>query len=207
MASTKDKKKGQEPQAQSLIDPIYQKYTRSIIRTLSSTDFYEFFMDAISKADNRFQFSNRKLEKTVDSRWVDAIDEALSGFQSIINNPRNVIREDELIVNVANAKRTGTEVVQHLAQHAALVEQYDPEAGEVRPSRVMQRYREDSAEIYENRLVFTVLEHAYHFVKIRHDALFDVMGDEFGAKLKVESDMASPIEEVHVDIRWRRLGI
>ena len=200
MASTKDKKKEQEVQAPSLIDPIYQKYTRSIIRTLSSTDFYEFFMDAISKADNRFQFSNRKLEKTVDSRWVDAIDEALSGFQTIINNPRNVIREEELIVNVSNAKRTGTEVVQHLAQHASLVEQYDPQAGEVRPSRVMQRYREDNTEIYENRLVFTVLEHAYHFVKIRHDALFDVMGDEFGAKLKVESDMTSPVEEVHVDM-------
>ena len=200
MATKKDEKKVQEKKTPSLIDPIYQKYTRSIIRTLSSTDFYEFFMDAISRADNRFQFSNRKLEKTVDSRWVDAIEEALSGFQSIINNPRNVIREEELIVNVANAKRTGTEVVQHLAQHAALVEEYNPEDGEVRPSRVMQRYREDNTEIYENRLVFTVLEQAFHFVKIRYDALFEVMGDEFGAKLKVESDMSTPIEEVHVDM-------
>lgn len=201
MASKKEGKNGQQTQqTPSVIDPIYQKYTRSIIRTLSSTDFYDFFMDSISHAENRFQFSNRKMEKTVDSRWVDAIDEALSGFQTIINSPRNVIREEELIVNVANAKRTGTEVVQHLAQHASLVEDYNLETGDVRPSRVMQRYRDDSAEVYENRLVFTVLEHAYHFVSIRYDALCEVMGDEFGAKLKVETDMSCPTETVHVDM-------
>ena len=49
----------------SLIDPLYQKYTKSVIRALGSTEFYEFFMDAISRADNQFQFSNRKMEKTV----------------------------------------------------------------------------------------------------------------------------------------------
>ena len=202
MASKTEGKKtkaGQE-QTPSVIDPIYQKYTRSIIRTLSSTDFYDYFMDSIAHADNRFQFSNRKLEKTVDPRWVDAIDEALGSFQAIINNPRNVIREEELIVNVANAKRTGTEVIQHLAQHAALVEDYNVHTGDVRPSRVMQRYRDDSNELYENRLVFTVLEQAFHFVKIRYDALFEAMGDEFGAKLKVESDMTCPTELVHVDM-------
>ncbi|MBE7001740.1 MAG: hypothetical protein E7421_03445 [Ruminococcaceae bacterium] len=202
MASQTEGKKTKvtQEQAPSVIDPIYQKYTRSIIRTLSSTEFYDFFMDSIAHADNRFQFSNRKMVKTVDSRWVDAIDEALGSFQAIINNPRNVIREEEVIVNVANAKRTGTEVIQHLAQHASLVEDYNEDTGNVRPSRVMQRYREDSNEVYENRLVFTVLEHSFHFVKIRYDALFEVMGDEFGAKLKVESDMSCPTETVHVDM-------
>ena len=60
----------------SFIDPIYQKYTKSVIRALGSTEFYEFFMDAIQRADNRFQFSNRKMEKTVDLDWVDKYSEA-----------------------------------------------------------------------------------------------------------------------------------
>ena len=51
---------------ESLIDPVYQKYTKSVIRALGSTEFYEFFMDAVSRAENQFQFSNRKMEKTVD---------------------------------------------------------------------------------------------------------------------------------------------
>lgn len=181
------------------IDPIYQKFMKSVVRSLGSTDFYEFFMDAISRADNQFQFSNRKMEKLIDLKWVDAIEEALEGMQNIVANPRNIIREDELIVNVAHVKKAGSDVVRHLAQHGSLVDQFEERTGEVRPNKLMQKIREDSTELYENRVAFTVIETAYHFVKIRHDALFESMGEEFGAKLKVNSDLETATEMLHVD--------
>ena len=184
----------------SLIDPIYQKFTKSVIRALGSTEFYEFFMDAIAGADNQFQFSNRKAIKTVDLEWVDAVEESLNAFQTIISNPRNVIHEEELIVNVANAKKAGSDVVRHLAQHASLVEDFDEGRGNVRPSRLMQKFREDSTSLYENRLVFTTMEMAFQFVKIRHDALFAAMSDEFGAKLRLDSTMESATEQVHMEM-------
>ena len=183
-----------------LVDPIYQKFTKSVIRALGSTEFYDYFMKSVAAADNEFQFSNRRLEKTVDVTWVDAIEETLEAFQQIISHPRHVIQEEELIVNVANAKKGGADVVQHLAQHASLVEKFDQKTGEVRPSRVMQKYRDDSIGQYENRLVFTTMETAYQFVKIRHDALFSAMGDEFGAKLRMRSDMESAVETVHMEM-------
>lgn len=183
------------------IDHIYQKYVKGVIRTLGSTEFYEYFMAAIAGANNEIQFSNRRMEKLVDTEWIDAIESALTGFQHIIENPRNVIREDELIVNVANARKTGSDVVRHLAQHASLVEDFNEESGDVRPNKVLQKYREDSiGQVYENRVVFTTLEMAYQFVKIRHDALFEAMSDEFGAKLKVKTDMESSNEAVHMDM-------
>lgn len=184
----------------SLIDPIYQRYTKSVIRALASTEFYDFFMSMIAAADNRFQFSNRKVVKSVDVTWVDAVDDALVGIQNIIEKPRNIIQEEELIVNVAHARKTTSDVVRHLSQHGGLVEDFNEETGDVRPSRVMQKYRDDSIVIYENRLVFTVLEKAFHFVEIRHDAIFSIMGDEFGAKLKMESDMESVSEMFHLDM-------
>lgn len=187
-------------ESQSLIDPIYKKFVKGILRAIGSTDFYEFYMDAISRAQNEFQFSNRKLVKTVDLTWVDAVEESLGALQNIISNPRNIIKEEELIVNVANARKAGSETVRHLAQHSALVEDFNPDSGDVRPSRLMQRYREDSIGLYENRLVYTAMENAFHFVKIRHDALSEAMSDEFGAKLKVNSDMDSATEHVHMDM-------
>lgn len=199
MATTK-KTSEKTKKKDMLIDSLYQKYTKSVIRALGSTEFYEFFMDAISRAENEFQFSNRKMEKTVDLTWVDIIEESLPAFQNIISSPRNIIREDELIVNVANAKKAGADVVRHLSQHAALVEKYDEKTGDVRPSRLMQKYREDSVGLYENRLVFTAMEAAHQFVKIRHDALFSAMSDEFGAKLKINSTMESATEMVHLDM-------
>ena len=157
-------------------------------------------MDTLSRAKNEFQFSNRRMEKYIDTKWIDAIEDCLEGFEHIIDNPRNIIREDELIVNVAHARKAGSDVVRHLAQHGALVESFEEDTGEVRPSKLMQKYREDSTELYENRLAFTVLENAYHFVRIRHEALMEAMGDEFGAKLKVNSNMESSRELVHFDM-------
>lgn len=182
------------------IDAVYQKYARGVIRTLASSDFYEFFMDMIQKAENEFQFSNRRCEKVIDPKWVDAIDEALTGFQNIISNPRNVIKEEELVVNVAYAKKGGSDVVRHLAQHGNLVSSYDYDTHEVKPNKLMQKLREDSSELYENRFVYTVLESAHHFVRIRYEALFDVMGDEFGAKLKMQSDLDCASETIHFDM-------
>ena len=157
-------------------------------------------MDSISRAENEFQFSNRKMEKIVDLSWVDAIEETLEAMQAIVSSPRNVIKEEELIVSVANAKKAGSEVVRHLAQHSALVDNFDYDTGDVRPGKLMQRYREDSIGLYENRLVFTTMEYAFRFVKVRHDALFEAMSDEFGAKLKIKSDMTSATERVHLDM-------
>ena len=101
MADAKGNKKN--GQAAS-IDAVYQKYARGVIRTLASTEFYDFFMDVISRAENEIQFSNRRCEKIIDPKWVEELEASLSGFQRIIANPRNTIREEELIVNVANER-------------------------------------------------------------------------------------------------------
>ena len=195
-----DNKAKKNSAARELMDPIYQKFTRGVMRAISSTDFYEFFMDAVSRADNEFQFSNRKLEKAVDTTWIEAVEKALPAIQEIVGNPRNVILEEELIVNAALAKKTNSDVVRHLTSHASFVEDYNERTGDVQPLRLMQKIRDDTEVMYENRLVFTTLETAYRFVKIRHDALFEAMGDEFGAKLKVRSDMESATEHVHMDM-------
>ena len=185
----------------SLIDSLYLKYTKSVIRALGSTDFYEYFMETIAGADNQIQFSNRKMEKLIDESWVDAIEEALPGIQAIIDRPRNVIQEEELIMNVGLAKKSDSSVVRHLAQHGStMIDDYNAKTGEVNPSKLMQKLRDDSTIIYENRLVITVLEDAYHFVKIRYEALMNLLSDEYGAKLKVTSDVLSSTEQVHMDM-------
>ena len=200
MATKKKVSDAENQSAISVIDPLYKKYVKSVVRALGTTEFYEYFMESVAQAENEIQFSNRRMEKLVDTSWIDAIESALTGFQNIIASPRNVIREDELIVNVANAKKTGSDVVRHLAVHTSLVEDFNEESGDVRPSKLMQKYREDSiGQVYENRVVFTTLEMAFQFVKIRHDALFEAMSDEFGAKLKVKTDMTSSNEVVHMD--------
>ena len=77
-------------QGEELADALFKKYVRSTIRTLGSTEFYNSFMNAMANAQNEIQFSNRRMEKIVDTEWVEAVEQVLPAFQGIIENPRNV---------------------------------------------------------------------------------------------------------------------
>ena len=73
MAETKTGKKPKngpgDDNEKNLVDPIYEKFVKGVIRAIGSTSFYEFFMDSVSRAQNQIQFSNRKMIKMVDLRF------------------------------------------------------------------------------------------------------------------------------------------
>lgn len=198
--SESKKKNGKENGNLSSINPIYKKFARTIDRAFSDTDFFDYFMKMISSAENSFTFSNRRKNTVIDEEWVDRIDDALLPFQNILYNSRNVIKEEEIIVNVSQAKKNTPDTIRHLAQHSALVQDYDEEKNEIHPERLMQKLRDESIEIYENRLVFSALETAYNFTRIRHDAILGAMSDEFGAKLKMNSTMENEREFVNMEM-------
>ncbi len=187
------------------IDPIYKQYASRIIKYVASTDFYDYFMMMLENGKNTMQFSNRKIEKTVDETWVTAIEAVIKPMEEIINNPRNFIMQEEIIVNVALAKRVTPDTVQHLAQHGSMVDRYDEKEG-VRPNRLMEKSKEDSWNTYENRFVYTLLEMTFAFVDKRYEAIFAAMNEEDGAFLKMKSEANSYHESlsVNVDIRVRQ---
>ncbi len=188
------------------IDPIYKQYAARIIKYIASTEFYDYFMMMLENGKNTMQFSNRRVEKIVDKTWVVAIETAMKPMEEIINNPRNFIIQEEIIVNVALAKTVTPETVQHLAQHGAMVDRYDEEEG-VRPNRLMEKSKEDSWNTYENRFVYTLLEMTYEFVNKRYEAIFGAMNQEEGAFLRMTSDVNSYHESlnVNVDIRLKQV--
>ena len=183
------------------IDPIYKQYASKVIKNIASTEFYEYFMNALGSGKNVFQFSNRKIEKTVDERWVKEIEAVIKPMQEIINNPRNFIQQEEVIVNVALAKKVTPDTVRHLAQHGNMIDEVTEDS--VRPNKLMEKFKEDSWNTYENKFVYTLLEMTWDFVDKRYEAIFAAMGEEQGAYLKLSSDTRTYQEHwsVNLDIR------
>jgi len=187
--------------AKRLIDPIYKKYASRVISAVSSTDFYDYFMEVIGAGKNSFQFSNRHVEKSVDERWVIAVEDCLKPMEEIINNPRNFIMTEEAIVNVALAKKVTPDSIKHLAQHGDMIDSVTETS--VKPNRLMEKFKEDSWNTYENRFVYTLLDMAWDFVDKRYDAIFQALGDECGSHLRMSTDARSLNEHIkaEVDIR------
>lgn len=195
-------KKPQPKERMRLIDPVYKKFTARAFKTMTSAEFYDYFMATMSRGQHEFQFSNRKIDKQVDERWVDAIEEALPAMEAISRDPRIIITQEELITNVVLVKKVTSEVVKHLCSHANLVETIT-EDGDVIPSKLLNLYKEESWDTYENRFAYSLIERAYQFVDLRYRKLFETMEDEFGAHLKIDSHSNNALEAIDVSIDMR----
>ncbi len=181
-----------------LVDPIYRKFTSKAFRSLTSPEFYEFFMNMLRNGEHQFQFSNRKIDIRVDEKWVEAIEAALPAMIEISRDPRIIIFQEEIITNVVLAKKIDSQVVKHLCAHSFLVESWNEETGDVRPSKILNMFKEESWDTYENRFVYTLICMAYDFVNKRYKDMQEAMNDEFGAKLLVDTTGFSAMEEMSV---------
>ncbi len=188
-------------QSYNKIDPLYKKYSSKVISALASTEFYEYFMSVMASAQNTFQFSNRRIEKTVDERWVKAVEAVMKPMQEIIDNPRNFIVSEEIISNIALVKKVEPDGIRHLAQHGNMIDEVTDTS--VRPNKMMEKTKEDSWNTYENRFVYTLLEMTWDFVDKRYEALFSSMNEEYGAHLIMSSDARSYQEHITANVELR----
>lgn len=192
-------KKAPTKERMRTIDPIYKKFTARAFQTMTSSEFYDYFMATMSQGQHEFQFTNKKVDKQVDERWVEEIEAALPAMEAVCRDPRIIITQEELITNVVLVKKVTSEVVRHLCSHANLVETITDE-GEVIPSKLLNLYKEESWETYENRFVYTLIEKTFNFVDLRYQKLFEQMEDEFGAHLLIDSHASNSLENIDLNI-------
>lgn len=171
---------------QDVVDKIYQEYKKNIDETISDDVFYKYFYNLLETGNTYCKFFNRKLIKDIDEEWVVNIEKTLPHLQYVVDNPRTFIEEDRQVVNVALSKKFTPEAVKYLAQHSEMISKvYDN--GEVEPNKVLNVFKEESINTYENRFIYTLLMELRTFVNKRTDVIFDNSKNEDGVKLDIDS--------------------
>ncbi len=153
---------------------------------LKEDRFYNYFYNLLETGSNYCKFSNARLVKNVDEEWVSEIEAALPSLHYVIVNPRKFIEEDREVVNVAMARNITTESIRHLLQHSNLIDEYK-EDGTVIPNRILNVYKEESINIYENRFVCTLIAELQYFVNKRFNMIFEASKDEIGTFFEMQS--------------------
>lgn len=179
-------------------DPIKSTYARMTEDRdrLSDDQFYKYFYNLLETGENYADFSFVRLVKSVDEKWVREIEKALPSLQYVILNPRKFIEEEREIVNIAIARNISTESVRHLLQHSNYIDEYDQKTGKVIPNRILNVYREESLNIYENRFICTLVGELQFFVNKRFNVIFGASKDELGAYLEMNSHVDNYTETV-----------
>lgn len=127
------------------------------------------YLNSINK-DNANKFiastsSNITVKRDIDARvsdtsWIDMVEECIPYLDNIIRNPRRFIVQEENIVPIEKAKVVTEESIRHLAQHTSMIQ----EDGTVIPLKLLNVYREETVDLYENRFIKSLVDNLYTFV-------------------------------------------
>lgn len=101
--------------------------------------------------------------KVSDTSWIDMVEECIPYLDNIIRNPRRFIVQEENIVPIEKAKVVTEESIRHLAQHTSMIQEVQ-EDGTVIPLKLLNVYREETVNLYENRFIKSLVDNLYTFV-------------------------------------------
>lgn len=187
------------------VHETYRNMNREEVQEqLNDDKFYNYFYNLLENASNYCKFSNAKLVKSIDEEWVREIEEAMPSLHYVIVHPRKFIEEEREVVNVAMARNITTESIRHLLQHSNLIDEYR-EDGTVIPSRILNVYKEESINIYENRFICTLMAELQYFVNKRFNVIFEASKDEIGTFFEMESrvDNYTEVIEYNLSVKIR----
>lgn len=107
----------------------------------------------------------RDVEKKVsDTSWIDMVEESIPYLDNIIRNPRRFIVQEENIVPIEKAKVVTEESIRHLAQNTSLIQDVK-EDGSIIPLKLLNVYREETTDLYENRFIKSLVDNLFQFVE------------------------------------------
>ncbi len=176
------------------IDSVYKSYYDNFVSMIESDEFYSYVMENIGAGTNKISFYQKKKDKKIDVRWIEQIENCIVELDTIIRNPRRFIVQEEEIVPIEKARRITNESVRHLAQHTNLIAKV--EGDRVTPNEILNVYREESFDIYENRFIYTLLGKVEEFVESRRQVLYNITDDEEIAELGMEGTFNNGAEDV-----------
>ncbi len=168
-------------------EELYNEYQAGTLSLYNGDDYYTDMFEALEGGKHEISLFNRFFEKKIDLKWVEAIESCTVALDTIVRNPRKFIVQEEEIVPIERARKITAESVRHLAQHTSMIARVDGDR--VTPSQILNVFREESFEIYENRFIFTLLRNLRHFIDTRYNVLFNMEQDEQKSSLHMNSEV------------------
>ena len=174
------------------IDKLYLKYRGKVQRFLEEDPYYQYLLELIASGRPTITQVNRVLDKSVDEKWLEAIETAIPSIHEIIAHPRRFLTTVEDLKPVEKVSKIGPSTVQHLASHTQYIT--GMRGGSVYPGKLLTLENEESLDLYENRFISTLIRKLGEFIEKRTGALFWDAGDEQSSLLRMESTMEDDYE-------------
>ena len=181
------------------IENLYHRFTDGFLSELASDEFYQYFANSVRSGQVNVSLYEKYIERNVDLRWVEMIEDSIVSLDTIIRTPRRYIKNEEEIVPIEMVRTVSTESIRHLAQHTNMIAMV--KGDEVTPQRMLNIVKEESFDTYENRFIFTLLQKLEYFLDKRLQALMTGSHDSQDLfELKLNGDCEAGHDKFQYDL-------
>ena len=168
----------------SKIEKLYSRFAVDFLGEIKSDEFYAYFDNMLRSGSANIALSEKYVERKIDLRWVEAIEQTIIPLDNIIRDPNRYIKNIEEIVPIEMARGISTEAVRHLATHTNMIAKV--ENGNVTPQKILNIVKEESFDTYENRFIYTLLFKLEYFLDKRLQTLMS--GSKMADKYEIKMD-------------------
>lgn len=127
----------------------------------------------LEKTESTLTVETERKRTTLDTEWLDIIEETVKYIDNIFRKPNRFIVNEEEVVKIEQAKKITVETIKHLSKNTNFIQTIDPETGDVTPSKLLNVRKEESYDTYENRLIYTLVQNTKMFIKRRKEELMN----------------------------------
>ena len=181
----------------------FSKYYRAYkyMQEILTPDFTHKYLNRCMEDSDKGEdvLKGKTNEKVIDMDWVVAFEDALPYIQKAIDEQRRFIKQVDNVVRIEKAKKITTDSVKHLAQHTNFIAKVENDM--VTPNNILTVEREESFEIYENRVLFTLINNALRFVNDKYKNLKQAPTDSYN-EIKMKRKLSLNEQVVEFDINY-----
>ena len=88
-----------------------------------------------NKTNSNLQISTSYDKIDTNYEWLDMMEDTVRYLDNILRNPNRFIVNEEDIVKIELARRVTVESIKHLSRNTNLIQDYDKDTGDVKPSQ------------------------------------------------------------------------
>ncbi|WP_162163949.1 hypothetical protein [Acholeplasma hippikon] len=157
-------------ETKDIFQSFYQAYQESFKEIEANHTFPEYFYDLFLAGKATIYQKNIEETKTFDEEWIRTVESYFPSLNKIALDPKSVLRYDEEVVAVEKARKVNSQSIRHLASNTHNIKEVT-EDGRVIPKKILTTFAEVEYGTYENRMVMTLIDKLFHFVRHRYEII------------------------------------
>ena len=184
---------------ESVFRNVYDDATYFVDSIVKEYDIFSSILSMMRDGNATIELKKRYLLRAIDETWVNIVEDALPALDTVIRNPSKYIEEREEVMPIELSRNITVRSLQHLSQHTNYISSIDGD--KITPSKILNVYREETMQTYENKFVNTLISRLYAFVNRRYEIAKNAGQDEKTTSIEFTEDFMHDSTKVKMNFR------